>query len=160
MAYFFLIALFALIQALLLNNILLFGVVMPLLYVYFVLLLPRDVKHWKKMCMSFALGLLVDMFCNTPGISSASLTLVAFIQPYILELYMDKEDSMDFAPKISEMGFWRYLSYALFLVLVFCITFFSLEAFTFSNPLQWLASVGGSLVVTLVMILTIDSIRR
>ena len=78
--------LFVLVQALILNRILLFGCAMPLLYVYFVILFPRNYPKWGILLWSFAMGLSIDMFSNTPGIGSASLTLIGALQPLVLEL--------------------------------------------------------------------------
>lgn len=112
------------------------------------------------MLLCFVMGLVVDMFTNTPGLACASLTLVGFLQPYLLELYLKKEDDPAFRPSIANMGFGKFLSYSFFLILVYCIAFFALEAFTFTDWLMWIESAFGSLVLTLLLIITIDSLRR
>lgn len=75
---------FVLAQAMVLGRIHLFGVATPLLYVYFVTQLPRNYPKWASLLWGFMMGLLVDIFSNTPGMASASLTLIAAIQPYYL----------------------------------------------------------------------------
>ena len=45
-------------------------------------------------------------------------------------------------------------------VLVYCLVFFSLEAFNFYNWLQWLSCIGGCAVITIVLILVIENVRR
>lgn len=160
MQYILLIIVFALVHALLLRHIVLFGMVVPLLYVYLVLLFPRNYPRWATLLLSFAMGMAVDMFNNTPGLASASMTLTGFLQPYLLELYMRKEDDNNFRPSLAGMGFVKFASYAMFLLTAYCLVFFTLEAFTFSLWQTWLISVFGSMLLTLVIILTIDSIRR
>ena len=78
--------LFFLAQALVLNRIQLFHCATPLLYVYFVVMFPRAYPRWAALLWSFALGLTVDMFSNTPGVAAASMTLIGFLQPYLIEL--------------------------------------------------------------------------
>lgn len=160
MQYILLIVVFGLVQALFLSHIHLFGVATPLLYVYLPLLFRRGYPRWAQLLLCFFMGLVADMFSNTPGLASSTLTLTGFVQPYFLELYLKKEDEADFKPSVGTMGFWKYLSYAFTLVFLFCLTYFSLETFSFAHWQLWLESIGGSLALTLLLILTIDSLRR
>ena len=65
------------------------GIATPLLYVYLVLLFPKTYARWLQLLLCFAMGLCIDMFTNTPGLAAASMTLTGFIQPYILDLYLE-----------------------------------------------------------------------
>ena len=155
-----LMVIFTLVQVLILNHIHLFNVATPLVYVYFVLLFPRNHQRWLSIILSFFLGLILDSFSNTPGETAFALTLTAFIQPYVLDLYLDRDDSNDFTPSMANMGFVKYATYVLLLTFVFCFTLFSLEAFSFFNWLQWLLCILGSWVVTCIIIIAIDSVRK
>ena len=155
-----LMVIFTLVQVLILNHIHLFNVATPLVYVYFVLLFPRNHQCWLSIILSFFLGLILDSFSNTPGETAFALTLTAFIQPYVLDLYLDRDDSNDFTPSMANMGFVKYATYVLLLTFVFCFTLFSLEAFSFFNWLQWLLCILGSWVVTCIIIIAIDSVRK
>ncbi|MBQ9560754.1 MAG: rod shape-determining protein MreD [Prevotella sp.] len=148
-----------LLQALIFGRIHLFGVATPLVYVYFVLLMPRNVSRIASMLMSFVLGLAVDIFGNTPGLATTSMTLVAFLQPYVLSLYLRNEDPEDYRPTLHNLGFVRYLSYALILLTVYCFVIFSLEAFTFVHWQQWLLSMVSSMLLTLILIIAVESVR-
>jgi rod shape-determining protein MreD len=152
--------LFVLVQALILNRILLFGCAMPLLYVYFVILFPRNYPKWGILLWSFAMGLSIDMFSNTPGIGSASLTLIGALQPLVLELCLPREADENLKPSLRTLGTNKFVFFAFTLTAIFCITFFTLEAFTFFNWLQWLQCIGGSLLLTLLLIITLESIRK
>ena len=151
---------FTLVQVLILNHIHLFNVATPLVYVYFVLLFPRNHQRWLSIILSFFLGLILDSFSNTPGETAFALTLTAFVQPYVLDLYLDRDDSNDFTPSMANMGFVKYATYVLLLTFVFCFTLFSLEAFSFFNWLQWLLCILGSWIVTCIIIIAIDSVRK
>ena len=148
------------VQALLLNRIHLFGCATPLLYVYFVLLFPASMPRWLSLPLAFVLGIAIDSFTNTPGVASFSLTLTAFAQSYLLRLYLDKDDNEDLSPSIHTMGWLKYFSYAFCLTLLFCLTYFSVEAFSFYHWLHWLMSTLGSWVLTLILILTLNSTRN
>ncbi len=70
-------------QALVLNHIHLFNCATPLLYVYMVLHFQRNAPKWSLLLWSFLMGLLVDVFSNTPGVAAGSMTFIGFIQPYL-----------------------------------------------------------------------------
>ncbi len=160
MIYILLIIVFALLQALLLGHIHILGVATPLLYVYLALLFPKTYPRWAQLLLCFAMGLSVDMFANTPGLATISMTLVGFIQPYLLSLYLSEEDNHDIMPGFITLGFTKFATYATILVTIYCIVFFSLEAFTVIDWMEWLLSIAGSMVLTLMFIFTIDSVRR
>lgn len=147
-------------QALLLGHIHILGVATPLLYVYLALLFPKTYPRWAQLLLCFAMGLSVDMFANTPGLATISMTLIGFIQPYLLNLYLSEEDNHDLMPGFSTLGFTKFATYATILVAIYCMVFFSLEAFSVINWMEWMLSIAGSMVLTLMFIFTIDSVRR
>ena len=149
-----------LVQSLVLNYVHLFGCATPLLYVYFVLPTRRDQPQWATLLWCFLMGLCVDMFSNTPGVSAASMTLVGLPQPYLLRLFIQQDSPDDLRPSMKVLGPVKYSFYTIIIVMVYCLAFFTLEAFNFFNWLQWLACVGGSMVVTILLILVIDNFRK
>lgn len=153
------IVILALLQALVFGRIHLFGYATPLMYVYLALQMPRNTPHWLIMLLCFILGLTVDILQNTPGLAAASITLVGFLQPYILSLFLKKEDPENYRPSMHEMGFVRYLTYALILLLIFSVTLFSLEAFSFTHWVEWLLSIISSLALTTILILVYERLR-
>ena len=151
---------FILVQVLILNHIHLFNVATPLVYVYFILLFPRNQQRWVSILLAFFLGLILDSFSNTPGETAFSLTLTAFLQPYFLSLYLERDNSDNFTPSMAKMGFMKYATYVLLLTFIFCFTLFTLEAFSFFNWAQWLLCILGSWGVTSLIIIAIDSVRK
>ncbi len=150
---------FLLVQVLVLNQVHLFDSATPLLYIYMVLLFPRNYPKWGMLAWAFAMGLGVDMFSNTPGVAAASLTLVALLRPYLLGLFLQRESAEDLVPSMKVLGFGRYLFFAFIIVFTYCLVFFSLEAFSFFNWMQWLFCVGGSTLLTLVLVMVLDNLR-
>ena len=45
------------------------------------------------------------------------------------------------------------------MVLIYCVSFFTLETFNFFNWLQWLECVAGSTVLSAILILAIENFR-
>lgn len=147
-------------QVLVCNQIHLFGYATPLLYVYFVISFARNYPKWAILLWSFALGLCVDLFTNTPGLSAASLTLIGALQPYLLELFVPR-DSVETLPASAAMlGKSKFAILASILVTVFCLVYFALEAFTFFNWQNWLLCAGGSTLLTLLLILSLETVRK
>ena len=122
------------IQVFVLNHCQLFGCAMPLFYIYFVLTLRKGMSKWLMMVISFALGLLLDTFSNTPGVAAASMTFAAMLQPYV--------------------------NYTLVMTLVYCLIFFTLEMLNFFHLLKWLECVVGSTILTSALILAADSLKK
>lgn len=149
-----------LLQVVVLNNIHLFGCATPLLFVYIILLAPNNAPRWAVLLVSFLIGLVSDIFSNTPGVGAASMTLIGFIQPVYLKLFLSRESPEDLQPSLSSLGFSKYLSYSLLLVFLFIVVFFSLEEFTFFHWQQWLLYILGSTLLTYLLIFSIESLRR
>ena len=149
-----------LVQALVLNQIHLFGYAMPLLYVYFVISFPRNYPKWAILLWSFALGLCVDMFTNSPGVGAASLTLIGALQPYLLELFVPRDAIETLKASSAMLGKTKFAVFASILVSLFCLVCFALEAFTFFNWQNWLLCAGGSTLLTLLLILSLETVRK
>lgn len=150
---------FVLAQTMVLGRIHLFGYATPLLYVYFVLSFPRNYPKWAVLLWSFLLGLVMDIFSNTPGVAAASLTLAGALQPYVFELFISRDAAENLHPSLRALGLVKYLYYAAFLILLYCIVFFTLEFFNLSNGVEWLKCVIGSAVITLVLVMTFESVQ-
>lgn len=148
-----------LVQALILNQIHLFGFATPLLYVYFVLLFRRGESRWTLLLWSFFLGVLIDMFSNTPGVAAASMTFIGLIQPYVLMPFVPRDSADDLLPSMRTLGVARFVYYTLILTLIYCVSFFTLEMFSFYHWLEWLESIGGSWGLTVVFILVVENFR-
>ena len=92
--------LIVLLQVLLLNRISLFGVATPVLYLYFLLKLPMGRNLYYVIISGFLLGLIIDIFLNTPGMNAAATTIVAACRKPIMNLFFEKEEYDDFVPGI------------------------------------------------------------
>ena len=143
-----------------LNHINLYGCATPFLYVYFILLFRRDFPKWAVLLWSFFLGLCIDIFSNTPGVAAASTTFLGLLQPYLLNLFVPRDKADDLLPSMKSLGVARYVYYVIISVLIYNLLFFSIEAFSFFNWQQWLCNIGGSTALTIILILTIESVRR
>ena len=149
----------ALVQSLVLNHVHLFDVATPMVYVFFVLTFRRNSFRTGMLIWSFLLGLVVDIFSNTAGVGAASMTLMAFIQPYLLFLITPRDSAEDMEVSMKTLGVARFIYLTLIVTFLFCLMFFTLEVFSFNHWLYWLECVGSSWVLTFVLILVIERFR-
>lgn len=147
-------------QVLVLNNIHLFGCATPLLLVYIIIIMPADAPRWLSLLTGFVLGIVSDIFSNTPGVATTTLTASAFLQPFLLKLFISREAPESLSPSMASLGNMKFLFYSFIQVLFYCIVFFSLQGFTFFHFGQWALFAGGSTALTFILLLTIEKIRR
>lgn len=160
MNHILLIIILMLLQALVFGRIHVMGAATPLVYLYFALQMPRNMPRGLSILMCFMLGMGVDIFCNTPGLAAASMTFTGFLQPYVLSLFLSREDEDDFRPSRSTMGFMRYFTYSTMLVLPYCIVFFSLDALSLSPWHEWAIGVAGSYILTMILVMSKEYIKK
>lgn len=149
-----------LVQGLVFNHIHLFNCATPLLYIIMVLHFRRNHPRWAVLLWCFMMGLCIDVFANTPGVATASMTLVGLLQPYLFELFVPRDSADDLEPSVRTIGMGSYFLYVLIIVLVYNLLFFTLETFNFFNWMQWLMCIGGSTVITMVMVMAIEGFRK
>lgn len=149
-----------LVQALVFNHVRLFNCAIPLVYVYFALDFKSGYPQWAILLWCFALGLSVDIFSNTQGVAAASMTFIGLLQPYVFKLFTTRDNAEDLVPNMRTIGFRKYFLYSLMLVFIYCLTLFTLETFHFFNWQQWATSVGGSTLLTWIIIMALENIRN
>ncbi len=147
-------------QVLVFSRIHLFGCATVLLYIYFVITFRYNLPRWVSLLCSFLLGLTVDIFSNTPGLAAASLTLTGFLQPYLLMLFIPREAPENMKTSVATLGFMKFLTLAAILVFVHCLAFFTIEVFGFFNWQQWALNIGGTTLLTTILLMTLESIRK
>ena len=146
-------------QVLILNHVHLLGVGTPLLYVYFAITFRRNFPKWLVLVSCFLLGLLIDVFSNTPGLAASTMTLVALAQTYLIELVAPRDSAEDLEASAKVLGTTKFVTLSALLTLLYCLVFFALEAFNFFDVLLWLARSVISFVLTMVLILAVESVR-
>ena len=149
----------ALVQVLVLNYVWLFNLATPLLYVFFVITFPRNSAKGEVLVWCFLLGLVIDLFSNTPGLASGSMTLLGLLQPYLLELFVPRDSAENMEVSVATLGLGKFITFSLILTLFYALLFFALEAFNFFEWQMWLLRAVCSTVLTMVLMLAIESVR-
>ena len=147
-------------QVFVFNHIHLFGYATPLPYIYFLLILPGNTSRWVYVLTGFALGLLTDLFTNTPGMAAAATCLSGLCIPLFLRIFSPTEvDDEVFEPSHRSMEWGPFLRYTITAVLLQCTAFFTIEAFSFSAWQMLLTNIGGSSLLTTLLVIAMELIR-
>lgn len=146
-------ALLMLVQCLILNHISILGYATPMPYILFLLAFPKGSGRKSILLCGFLLGLVADMFTNTPGVSAASCTLIAMIQPFFLQVMSPRDSAEDMQPTYHTMGFFGFLRYATVLTFIFQLTYYSLLAFSLAHLQDMLINIAGGTLFTLILLL-------
>lgn len=147
------------VQVLVLSHVWLLNVATPLLYVYFAITFPRNTGKGEVLLWCFFLGLLIDIFSNTPGLAAGSLTLIGMIQTYLVELFIPRDSAENLDVSAATLGWGKFSTLSGMLTLAYCLLFFILEAFNFFDWQLWLMRSVCSAALTLVLMLAIESMR-
>ncbi|WP_194972754.1 rod shape-determining protein MreD [Aquiflexum lacus] len=139
-------------QVLILKNLVLFGIAFCFLYIFFILLLPVQVKTIPTLLISFILGLGVDLFYDTMGIHTAALVAVGFIRYRWLQVLVPTGGyDDDLMPSILNMGFGWFLSYSLPLILIHHSIFFYIESLGTDLFMSSVQKIIGSAIFVFIM---------
>lgn len=149
-----------LLQALILNNLHIGGYATPFLYIYLILKFEADVPQNRLMLWAFFLGMIVDIFSDTPGLNAASTVLLAFIRPTLLRLFVPRDLQDTFIPSIRSMGIASFLKYAITAILVHHAVLLLLEAFSFVHLPALLLRIASSSIFTMLCVLATEMLLQ
>lgn len=152
--------LFVLAQGLILNQLNVMGYATPLVALLFLLNFRRDSSRVKLLIWGFLLGIVMDLFTNTPGVGAASCTFLALLQPLLLNMFCPRESAEDLEPGMKTLGVARYCWYLLVSVLLFHCCYYTLQIFSFTNPVDLGANIVGGTLFTFFMMLGVNSFYR
>ena len=150
----------AIIQVMIFSQIHLFGYATACVYLLFILKMPRLTSRNELLIWAFLLGLIVDIFCNTPGINAAAATAMAFVRNMVLSTFLQKATSDYFVPSVRTLNGGGYICYTLICILLFFLFLFLLEMFTIGYPLQMIISIAASTFLTMLFVLVIEFFTR
>ncbi|MBD5213615.1 MAG: rod shape-determining protein MreD [Bacteroidales bacterium] len=146
-------------QAVVFNHICLFGMAVPLVFIFFILRLPVGIGINTLLTLSFLLGLTVDIFSDTPGMNALDCTILAALRNPILRLYMPREDDLaNTIPSMKTLSPSVFLKYVVTATTLYCILYFILESFTFFALRQLVLRIVASTLLTFIFIVCIDSL--
>lgn len=150
-----------LLQILVFNNIQFSGYINPYIYILFILLLPVEIPTWLLLLISFATGILMDIFSGTPGMHSSATVLAGFIRPDVLRIISPRDGYEPGAdPSMLVYGFRWFLLYSAIIILVHHTVLFYLEVFRFAAFFRTLLRVLLSSLFSITFVVLLEYIRK
>lgn len=146
-------------QAIVFNHVCLFEVAIPFAFIYILLRLPAGLNVNWVLTVGFFLGLIIDIFSDTYGMNALACTILAACRRPILRLYIPpEEESNPLETSMHTFGTEVYAKYLLTMTAIYCCLIFSIEAFSFFNPLQLILRIVSSSILTWIIMMGIDSL--
>ena len=117
-------------QVLLVDQVQLYGVCHPYIYVICLLMMPVTLSPKIDMLCGFITGLLMDVFCNSLGVHIAACTLLMFSRRYVLELIVNDVDRLNEQISLRTLGPEAMIKYTVILVMLHHFSVFMLAAWS------------------------------
>ena len=93
------------VQVLVCNNISIFNIATPFIFIYFLVRLPITISTNWMLTLSFLSGLIVDIFSDAQGMNALACTLLAVARNPIIRLYVPRHDEItDTVPSIKALA--------------------------------------------------------
>jgi rod shape-determining protein MreD len=147
-------------QVWLFNKIHLWGIITPLVYIYFILKLPVEMNRNLVLSLSAFMGLTIDLFSSTLGINMLASTVVGFSRAYFLKLFSPRDIFESYSPSFHTFGKSLFLRYASLMVLLHQIVLFVTEALSLFDPLALILRISGSSALTLILIFAFEKMEK
>lgn len=151
--------LFILVQVYLLNKIpFLHRFIAPYLYFLFILWLPFGISRMGLLFTGFITGMTLDYFMTTPGLHAAACVLIAYLRPFVINVFAPK-DAPGFSyrePSPRAMGWTAYLIYVFVLSLVHHSYMVLLEWLSFGTLLGFFIKVIATTGISMLLIITTE----
>lgn len=149
-----------LLQVLVLNNVHIAGYATPFLYIYLLLKLPSSTSRNELLLWGFSMGLVIDIFSNTPGMNAAAGVFIAFLRPLFLRLFSPRDSSDEIIPSIKTIGVFSFTKYVVTCVLFHHVFLLLVESFSLFDINNLLIRIGSSVVLTVLCIMGIEGFKK
>ena len=148
-----------LLQVLLFNQLQLWGLCHPYIFILFLLLMPITLPEHVDMIIGACVGLLMDVSCNSPGVHMAACTLLMFIKRYVIGIFVNDRDRLNEEISSKTLSMAAMLKYCAIMVLVYHLVVFSLAAWSWSHIGLVLQETLVSSVVAFAIIATYNILK-
>lgn len=145
-------------QAFILNKITILGYATPMVFIFVLLLFRKGSSRALLLISGFLLGLVLDLFTNTPGVGAASCTLLAMLQPSLLNLFTPRECPEDLEPSIKQQGLAKFSTYVFLSTFLFYICYYLLLAFSLAHWQDIFINVAGGTLFSFILMMGINAL--
>ena len=148
-----------LLQVLFFDQLQLLGVCHPYIYVLCLLMMPITLPHSIDLLIGAALGLVMDVFCNSLGVHMCACVLIMLIRPYLLGTIVNDKDRLNEQISLRVLGWEALIKYVIVLVLIHHFCVFMLSAWHWHHLVFVLLSTVVSSIVTISVIFGYNALK-
>lgn len=148
-----------LLQVLLFDQLQLLGVCHPYIYILCLMMMPITLPHSADMIIGAVVGLIMDIFCNSLGVHTASCIFLMFIRPYLIGAIVNDKDRLNEQISLRTLGMEALLKYVIILVVVHHLMVFLLAAWSWSHIGFVLLETLVSSIITISIIIGYNALR-
>lgn len=143
-------------QVLLFNHIPLLGGVV-LSYMYMALRTPVEWNRMAQIAIGFIVGLIVDVFCNTPGLHALACATTMWLRLPLLHMFIVSDDIKNGCPTYRRLGASIFARFLASILVVHCVVLYSVEAFTLFNLFHLILKIFISSVLSFAVLMAAES---
>jgi hypothetical protein len=146
-----------LLQVMVFNNVNVYGLGFPMVYVLIILLIPVLQPAWFVLLVSFLIGLSMDFFTDTGGLHAAAATLMAFARIFVLQRMEPQAGySKDDRPGLLNFRMNWLAVYFGMLIAIHHLFYFILEEGSLYRLVDIVLKTAVSSALTLILILVLN----
>lgn len=145
-------------QVFVLNKITVMGYATPMVFIFSLLLFRKGTPRGVLLVSGFLLGLVFDIFTNTPGVGSASCTLLAMVQPVLLNLFVPRDCPENLEPSIKQQGLAKFSVYLLLATFLFYVCYYLLLAFSLIHWQDLFINIIGGTLFSYILMMGLNAI--
>lgn len=120
-------------QVLLFNNLQFWGLCQPQIYLLCLLMFPITLPRWADMLIGMALGLFMDILCNSIGVHTMACIFIMYIRQPLLASLVQEHERLTGEISIETISMDAFLKYTAILVFLHQMCISMLSAWTFHH---------------------------
>lgn len=145
------------IQLFVLDNLFLFNLIHPYIYLILILMLPVNINRYVFISIAFVYGLIMDVLLFTYGLHTTTLVLIGFLRPYLMGLFINEEQiEQNIEVHLTSLGARRYFIYLLIMLFIHHSLLNMLQVFSFREYIFTLYKTVLNVVASLLIIVVYD----
>ena len=142
------------------NNLHFLGICHPYIYILFLIALPIRIPQWIELLIGFGVGLIVDMFCGSPGVHTAACSFLAYLRPIFIRRTIQDAERISMTIDGLSIGFNEYVKLVVLYTILHHTLVFLIEAWSLAHFWLLLAKIIVSSLFTIALLLFYDRIKQ
>ena len=148
-----------LIQVLILNQLQLFGICHPYVFILILIMMPITLPRSADMIIGALLGLLMDLFCNSLGVHMAACVLLTCLRRPMISNIVTDESRLNRQIDSKTIGQASFIKYAAVLIVIYHASVVMLSAWSFAHVGFMISEIVVSSLLSGLMIIGYDILR-